>query len=698
MNFLKRGRRASVSATFGSPKPHQIVWEGWLKKASENHTNWKERYAKVYFTDALRTQSALSYYTTDKVDTKEKGHLLLTDTITYYCCEINDLPTVLLILPTRTWIFSFTSSVLMDAFCTHSLQLMPQGKPIKEGFMKLGKRKQYVIVLSTGYALLFRTKQCFDYEDCFNLTTVSSVETDSNQNSTEHRLILTTNPYETTMARHEKKVQDKEELRIAMDKLKVTLNKKVRKFSELQQQESEDAQVVHSLDKSLNNPMGDDLKLSQAAEKNMNKYLKKWDQKTVAMKMLHKEITGLEKNMVEYKKNAKIEKHTWNLLSLKDSGFMGYLLGPKAELSSWLLALEDSRNGTTSGSGGHGGGGHRRGGHGGGGHSGGGSHGGGSHGGGSRKEKRDKDKKDSHLGETENGRESFSGGSGKRSKGNPSKARRKTKHHHKREENEVVEDAIRKEQEELEKQQKRERKKQLEKQKQREDRKHQEKQQQRKKQQQQEKEARQRHKEEEEEVLPQGWNSSEAVHPSTQKKQSYFFHQESTEGNSATWEKPTEPYRRPAQQPQQPQQTQQPQQSQQPPKKSIDPLMSLRRLSHEGKKLLSQHDTSSMFPGQKCHGTSKDASKEASQWARGKTLRVMLLTMHEISYLIKEPMLSDARMNNDPEVEMKNITKAYRKTIRLLHPDRTTRRRDVSEYEKLLGSTLFALLKDKMSG
>ena len=61
-------------------------------------------------------------------------------------------------------------------------------------------------------------------------------------------------------------------------------------------------------------------------------------------------------------------------------------------------------------------------------------------------------------------------------------------------------------------------------------------------------------------------------------------------------------------------------------------------------------------------------------------------------------MLSDARMNNDPEVEMKNITKAYRKTIRLLHPDRTTRRRDVSEYEKLLGSTLFALLKDKMSG
>ena len=136
-------------------------------------------------------------------------------------------------------------------------------------------------------------------------------------------------------------------------------------------------------------------------------------------------------------------------------------------------------------------------------------------------------------------------------------------------------------------------------------------------------------------------------------------------------------------------------------KKSTDPLVSLRRLSHEGKKLLSQlsqDDTSSMFPGQKCHGTSKDASKEASQWARGKTLRVMLLTMHEISYLIKEPMLSDARMNNDPEVEMKNITKAYRKTIRLLHPDRTTRRRDVSEYEKLLGSTLFALLKDKMSG
>ena len=524
-----------------------------MKKASENHTNWKERYAKVYFTDALKTQSALSYYATDKVDTKEKGHLILTDTITYYCCEINGQPTVLLILPTRTWIFSFASIVLLDGFCTQSLQLMPQGKPIKEGFLKLGRRKKYVIVLSTGYALLFRTKQCFDYEDCFNLTTVSSVETDINQNSTEHRLILTTNPYETTMAKHAKKVQEKEELRIAMDKLKVTLNKKVRKFSELQQQESEDAQVVHSLNKNLNNPMGDDLKLSQAAEKNMNKYLKRWDQKTVAMKMLQKEITGLEKNMVEYEKNAKIEKHAWNLLNLKDSGFTGYLLGPKAELSSWLLALEDSRNGTASGNGGYGGGGHRRGGHGGGGHSGGGSYGGGSHGGGSRKEKRNKDKKDSNLGETENGRESFSGGSGKRSKGTPNKARRKTKHHHKREENEVVEDAIRKEQEELEKQKQRERKKQLEKQKQREDRKHQEKQQQREKQKQQEKEARQRHKEEE--VLPQGWSSSEAVHPSTQKKQSYFFHQGTTEGNSATWEKPTEPYHRPAQQPQhQPQQ------------------------------------------------------------------------------------------------------------------------------------------------
>ena len=154
--------------------------------------------------------------------------------------------------------------------------------------------------------------------------------------------------------------------------------------------------------------MGDDLKLSQAAEKNMNKYLKRWDQKTVAMKMLQKEITGLEKNMVEYEKNAKIEKHAWNLLNLKDSGFTGYLLGPKAELSSWLLALEDSRNGTASGNGGYSGG--------------------------SRKEKRDKDKKDSNFCETENGRESFSGGSGKRSKGTSNKARRKTKQH-KREEN-----------------------------------------------------------------------------------------------------------------------------------------------------------------------------------------------------------------------------------------------------------------------
>ena len=75
----------------------------------------------------------------------------------------------------------------------------------------------------------------------------------------------------------------------------------------------------------------------------------------------------------------------------------------------------------------------------------------------------------------------------------------------------------------------------------------------------------------------------------------------------------------------------------------------------------------------------------------------MLQTIHLISYLVKEPMLSNEKMHDDPDIELAKVQKSYRKTIRLVHPDRTMRRTDVSEYEKLLGSALFTLLKGAMT-
>ena len=108
-------------------------------------------------------------------------------------------------------------------------------------------------------------------------------------------------------------------------------------------------------------------------------------------------------------------------------------------------------------------------------------------------------------------------------------------------------------------------------------------------------------------------------------------------------------------------------------------------------------DASVKYPNQK-NGTSREASDEATEWSQNKTLSEMLQHIHEISYLISEQMLQKNEVNyDDPELMLANIQKSYRKSIRQLHPDRTTRRKDVNNYEKALGSSLFSILKEKMT-
>lgn len=61
------------------------------------------------------------------------------------------------------------------------------------------------------------------------------------------------------------------------------------------------------------------------------------------MQELNHELKKLESVMAT-SKDEQVVVHRW---FLDDRG--GYLLGPKAELSSWLIALEDSRDGTEKG-------------------------------------------------------------------------------------------------------------------------------------------------------------------------------------------------------------------------------------------------------------------------------------------------------------------------------------------------------------
>ena len=101
------------------------------------------------------------------------------------------------------------------------------------------------------------------------------------------------------------------------------------------------------------------------------------------------------------------------------------------------------------------------------------------------------------------------------------------------------------------------------------------------------------------------------------------------------------------------------------------------------------------FPGQKTVGSKASAFNEASAWAEGMSLREMLCSVHKLSAIVPEKLLR-RKMDADPEVELAKVEKAYRKAIRTLHPDRSARKAQFSQYEKWLAAALFSIIKEEM--
>ena len=78
------------------------------------------------------------------------------------------------------------------------------------------------------------------------------------------------------------------------------------------------------------------------------------------------------------------------------------------------------------------------------------------------------------------------------------------------------------------------------------------------------------------------------------------------------------------------------------------------------------------------------------------SLREMLCSVHEVSAIVPEKLLS-RKMDVCPEAELANVERAYRKAIRTLHPDRSARKAQFSQYEKWLAAALFSIIKEEMS-
>ena len=593
------------------------IYEGWMTKAGANYSNWRERYARVFRED--NQQLILAYYPSES-STKEKGRLLLSQTLTYFCCSVNNHATVYIILPARTWIFSYKTEKLRTMFVDICLDKSNEGRVVKDGWLSHPSTPQSVlggmmsgmmkgnsgfrrhcVILDSGFVLQ-HTKHYGGYVGAFDVRATSSIV--AKEEGGLYSLILTCDPFEVALAAYVEKKDDMARLEANLAKLESKGDKLKRIFS--QQDVSAGKQ--------------------ETSEKNYKKYMKRWNATTTALSELNQELLQLEDVMAK-SKDEQVTTQVWHLLSEVQGG-AGYLLGPKAELSSWLLALEDSRDGTNNSMP-------------------------------IGRSKRTSTKSKSKSVDKNTKRSETSEGSRLHRKRNKHKREKREKRAKKSPT--LMEDNN------------------------------------------------EDNEEDNEDIgsvdisgsLPDGWGSAEFVHPKTKKRQSYFFHQASTGGTSTTWERPTESYQMPAETKKETNTSTTSETSAETSAENQSKQYRSRRLSKEGRTLFKQsinlEESGGIFSGQKCGGTSREASKEAEEWSNGKTLREMLLKIHHMSYLVKEPVLSNGKMDDDPEVELKRVQKSYRKAIRQLHPDRTCNRDDVSDYEKSLGSSLFSLLKGKMT-
>lgn len=165
------------------------------------------------------------------------------------------------------------------------------------------------------------------------------------------------------------------------------------------------------------------------------------------------------------------------------------------------------------------------------------------------------------------------------------------------------------------------------------------------------------------ENLPSGWASAECTDAQTGHSRKYYFRQDTTEGKSTTWERPTEPASR----------------------------------ASAGRRLFrSSFDADAAEIDVPAAVADVDVHDLVVQWSSEKDLREMLADVHTICPMLDSALLPED-IHPDPEVELKRIEKAYRKAIRRLHPDRMQSQSEWTELEMRLGTALFMVLKETHS-
>ena len=323
-----------------------------MTKAAEAHNNWKDRFIRVISSKSTPSNLTLAYFTSDK-ESKEKGRFVLTDAKAYYCCEKSSRgPTLFIICENRTWIFAFPTEDQRSSF-TEACFDKKTSNVIKEGWLSIpssqpgssmfgsvlnrvqtrgaAARQRYFVVLNSGYVMIFKTDTHGGYEDICNLRFTSSIVTNDDKQQRQHHdasspvhsIVLTFDPSAMLLVHLQEKVELKKVLTSDLTGLEKKGNKLKRQFST----------------KDLSNEK------RETSEKNYKKYMRRWNRMTAEINEVEIKTAALEEQLALLK-NDKLSIQVWNLLTAEQGG-TGYLLGPAAELSSWLLAFEDARDETT---------------------------------------------------------------------------------------------------------------------------------------------------------------------------------------------------------------------------------------------------------------------------------------------------------------------------------------------------------------
>ena len=736
------GRRSSLRSGAQYPPLTPPLWEGWLTKAGEAHKSWKNRYARVYAeevaskgegagkavvdgdakpknnasvaTTATRSTQPtwiLKYYGSDAASAREKGQLRVSDVIAYWQCERGLLgagadtarPAVFLLLPDRTWTFAFTTLLELTAFVDAVLRPLPrmaspallQGTTpleqyncdvdgvrsstvVKEGWLNIWwggmmtmglaqAARRYCLLLDTGFLMLFRAgpaERLRGFEDVVSIRDAEELRVvEPGASSISNRLInISLGGVGVSGVSGGDASNDDETygFDVVFD-LVATAERKVAATEAAYADSVENARLVqerldriHKRGAKIKAALAKKDALSERkrikAENAYASYVEKLGAaqeelariNTIAADVKARHDSAVQKlnavgggSRVEHPGagrsrvgNAALTVKRFTLLGAEGGG---YLLGPRAELSSWLLCLSDVKEGSYGAS------------------------------------------ADSSNKRNEHRRHDSGGGGGRRRKKNDK--RRHHRNHEFRNEAEEGEDgeSINNNNDSNKNS------------------------------------GKNNHlpASTAESALPEGWAQAESDVPDPQnreKRKPYFFRQSTSEGRSSTWERPTRPAHEWA--PKEEVTTASVDGSERRPpnaKESTSGLTSAQNFRRSMPESLDADfegvaaQDNAKFPEQKTSGSKADAFKEASEWAEGLNVREMLCSVHKISAIVGSERLLSHKMDQDPEVELAKVEKAYRKVIRMLHPDRSAHKVQFSQYEKWLAAALFSIIKEEMT-